>query len=237
MHAVVVAGGKGVRLRPFTTSLPKPLVPIGDELPIIEIVIRQLRLCGFTHLTIAVGHLGHIIRAYVADGSQWGIKVSYAMEDAPLGTAGPVVRLAGTLPDHFLVMNGDVLTDMDFAAFLKDHIGADAPLTVATCRRQVTTDFGVIELDGDRLTGFLEKPVVEHHVSMGIYAVARRTLLQYEKGRPLGFDQLMLDLLRRGVHPRAHRYDGYWLDIGRPDDYERANEDFPRLRHTLLGDD
>jgi NDP-mannose synthase len=146
------------------------------------------------------------------------------------------VRLADTLPDHVLVMNGDVLTDMDLAAFLKDHIGADAPLTVATCRRKVTTDFGVIELDGDHLTGFLEKPVVEHHVSMGIYAVARRTLLQYEKGRPLGFDQLMLDLLGRGVYPRAYRYEGYWLDIGRPDDYERANEDFPRLRHTFLGD-
>jgi NDP-sugar pyrophosphorylase family protein len=237
MHAVVIAGGKGVRLRPFTTSLPKPLVPIGDELPIIEIVIRQLQACGFTDLTIAVGHLGHIIRAYVGEGRRWGINVTYADEDTPLGTAGPVVNLADELPEHFLVMNGDVLTDMDFGTFLKDHIDADADLTVAACRRLATTDFGVIEFDGDRMTGFLEKPTVEHHVSMGVYALARRTVQAYEKGRPLGFDELMLDLLARGARLRAYRYHGYWLDIGRPDDYEQANEDFPRLKRTLLADD
>ena len=114
MHAVILAGGKGVRLRPYTTALPKPLVPIGDQHAILEIVLRQLATAGFTSATIAIGHLGHIIRAYVGNGSQWGLRVGYSTEESPLGTMGPLLTMLDRLPENFLVMNGDILTDLDY---------------------------------------------------------------------------------------------------------------------------
>ena len=144
MHAVILAGGKGVRLRPYTTSLPKPLVPIGDQYSILEIIMRQLAQQGFQTVTLAIGHLGQLIRAYVGDGSQWGMKVDYAVEESPLGTIGPLLMLRERLPEHFLVMNGDILTDLDFGDLLAQHRRAAAPLTVATYAREVKIDFGVL---------------------------------------------------------------------------------------------
>ena len=139
MHAVVLAGGKGVRLRPYTTRLPKPLVPIGDEFSILDIVLSQLGQQGFSHATLAIGYLGNLIRAYVGDGSRWGIKIDYASEDVPLGTMGPVVQILDQLPEDFLVMNGDILTDLDYGTLLTQHISGGAPLTVATYQRQVSS--------------------------------------------------------------------------------------------------
>ena len=234
MHAVILAGGKGTRLRPYTASLPKPLVPIGDEHAVLEIVLRQLRHRGFRSVTLAIGHLGSLIQAYVGDGSRWGMTVDYVHEEAPLGTIGPVVAMLDRLPEHFLVLNGDILTDLDFADVLRRHSASGVPLTVATRRRDVLIDFGVLELDGDRIVGFREKPTLSYFVSMGVYGLSRATLARYEAGRAFGFDELVLDLLRRGEHPVAYPFDGYWLDIGRPDDYDQANEDFQRLRSSLL---
>ncbi|GAA3073623.1 hypothetical protein GCM10020254_16810 [Streptomyces goshikiensis] len=142
MYAVILAGGKGVRLRPYTTALPKPLVPIGDQHAILEIVLRQLSGAGFTRCTIAIGHLGEIIRAYVGDGSQWGMNIDYATEESPLGTMGPLLNLRDRLPENFLVMNGDVLTDLDYADVLRSHEASGAPLTIATYPRKVHIDFG-----------------------------------------------------------------------------------------------
>jgi NDP-sugar pyrophosphorylase family protein len=234
MHAVVLAGGRGTRLRPFTTSLPKPLVPIGDELSILEIVLRQLASRGFSNVTIAIGHLGELIRAVVGDGSQWGLAVEYEPEDEPLGTIGPVIRLRDRLPEHFLVLNGDVLTDLDFGAVLREHRASGAPLTVATYERTVEIDFGVLRIDGPRVVGFEEKPTLPYSVSMGVYGLSRSTLAGYPVGRPFGFDDLVLDLLAKGQHPVVHRHAGYWLDIGRPEDYDRANLDFAQRRAELL---
>ncbi len=233
-EAVILAGGKGVRLRPYTTLLPKPLVPIGDEHSILEIVLRQLAGCGFTKATLAIGHLGQLIRAYVGDGSQWGIEVSYLSEDAPLGTIGPVLNLLDDLPDDFLLMNGDILTDLDFGSLLTTHRASGAPLTVATYRREHRVDFGVLELDGRQITCFTEKPTLEYSVSMGVYAMSRATLARYPAGLPFGFDELILDLLARGEAPASFPFDGYWLDIGRPDDYDQANLEFPAIRDDLL---
>ena len=235
-HAVVLAGGLGTRLRPYTTSLPKPLVPIAGELPILEIVLRQLAAGGFRRATVAIGHLGDLIQAAVGDGSRMRIEVDYATEDRPLGTIGPVVEILDRLPEHFLVLNGDILTDLDYAAVLGAHAASGAPLTIAAFERSVDTDFGVLELDGDVVIGFQEKPSLRYSVSMGVYGLSRSTLLAYPPGRPLGFDELVLDLLRRGLHPRTHRHEGYWLDIGRPEDYERAIEEFPQQRASLLPD-
>ncbi|HEX2222478.1 MAG TPA: nucleotidyltransferase family protein [Candidatus Limnocylindria bacterium] len=234
LHAVVLAGGKGTRLRPYTTALPKPLVPIGDEHSILEIVLRQLGGCGFRRVTLAIGHLGSLIEAVVGDGARWGLQVDYAMEDGPLGTMGPVRRILDRLPEHFLVLNGDVLTDLDYAEVLRRHAASGAPLTIATYPREVEIDFGVLEVEADRVVGFQEKPRLAYLVSMGVYGLSRRTLERYQPGRPLGFDRLVIDLLERGEQPASYRFDGYWLDIGRPEDYDQANTDFPRLRHRLL---
>jgi NDP-sugar pyrophosphorylase family protein len=234
MHAVILAGGKGVRLRPYTTTLPKPLVPIGDQYSILEIVLHQLARHGFRTVTIAIGHLGHLIRAYIGNGDRWGLRIDYANEESPLGTIGPLLTMLDRLPDDFLVMNGDVLTDLDFADLLTEHTGAAAGLTVATYPRQVSIDFGVLETQNGQVVDFTEKPTLDYRVSMGVYGVAKRVLGRYESGLPLGFDELVLDQLADGSRPREYRFDGYWLDIGRPDDYDRANAEFEVLRSVLL---
>lgn len=234
MHAFLLAGGKGVRLRPYTTTLPKPLVPIGDRYAILEIVMRQLADQGFTRVTISIGHLGQLIRAYVGDGHQWGLDVDYATEELPLGTMGPVVAALDRLPEHFLVMNGDILTDLKFSEILARHAASSAPLTIATYRREVRIDFGVLQAEAERVIGFEEKPILHYQVSMGIYGLSRSTLEHYTPGRPFGFDNLVLDLLAAGSPPALHDFSGYWLDIGRPEDYDRANRDFASLSSALV---
>ncbi|MGW7426769.1 nucleotidyltransferase family protein [Streptomyces sp. NPDC054813] len=234
MHAVILAGGKGVRLRPYTTALPKPLVPIGDQHAILEIVLRQLSTAGFTSVTLAIGHLGEIIRAYVGDGTQWGLTVDYATEESPLGTMGPLLNLRDRLPETFLVMNGDVLTDLDYTDVLDRHRDSGAPLTIATYARKVHIDFGVLTTDDSKVVAFTEKPSVDYRVSMGVYGLSRATLDDYTPGLPLGFDELVLDLLRAETPPHAYEFDGYWLDIGRPDDYDRANAEFTTRKSLLL---
>lgn len=233
-HAVILAGGKGTRLRPYTTTIPKPLVPIGDDCAILEIVLRQLAFQGFTRVTIAIGHLGELIRAYVGGGGQWGLTVDYASEEQALGTMGPVVAILDRLPEEFLVMNGDILTDLPFGDLLAAHVDSGAPMTIATCMREVAVDFGVI-VDRDGLvTSFEEKPVLRYSVSMGVYALSKQTLLGYPAGEPLGFDRLVLDLLAEGKSPASYAFGGYWLDIGRPEDYDRANAEFSGIRHRFL---
>jgi NDP-mannose synthase len=233
-HAVLLAGGRGTRLRPYTTSLPKPLVPLGEQ-SIVEIVLRQLASRGFERATLAIGHLGQLIEAVVGDGSQWGISVDYVSEEEPLGTMGPVVANLDAFPDHFLVLNGDVLTDLDYAAVLERHVRQAPALTIATYRRRVPVDFGVLETDADRVVAFREKPTLDYTVSMGVYGITRSTLDGFAAGMPLGFDDLVLHLLETGARVDAYPFDGYWLDIGRPEDYDQANADYPRLRRVLLG--
>ena len=186
MHAVILAGGKGVRLRPYTTSLPKPLVPIGDRYSILEIIMRQLAGCGFRTATLAIGHLGHLIRAYVGDGTQWGLdSVDYAVEQSPLGTIGPLLHLRNRLPETFIVMNGDVLTDLDYADLLTRHRDSGAQLTVATYARQVQIDFGVLTSERGRIVNFAEKPTMDYNVSMGVYGMTASVLDRYTPGLPL----------------------------------------------------
>ncbi|MFG3281602.1 NDP-sugar synthase [Streptomyces sp. NPDC048111] len=234
MHAVILAGGKGVRLRPYTTALPKPLVPIGDQHAILEIVLRQLAASGFTSCTIAIGHLGQIIRAYVGDGERWGLKIDYSTEESPLGTIGPLLTMRDRLPESFLVMNGDILTDLDYADVLTRHRTSGAPLTIATYARKVHIDFGVLTTDDTKVVAFTEKPSMDYRVSMGVYGLSLSTLADYTPGLPLGFDELVLDLLKAQTPPHAYAFDGYWLDIGRPDDYDRANAEFTTHRSLLL---
>lgn len=233
-HAVILAGGQGVRLRPYTTSIPKPLVPIGGEMSILEIVLRQLRAHGFTSATLAIGHLGQIIRAYVGDGSAWDIDVTFHLEEEPLGTIGPLSYMMDYLPERFIVMNGDILTDLNYRALMDEHTMFDADITVATYSREVKIDFGVLEIEKSQITEFREKPSLGYSVSMGVYGMSRRVLERYARGTAMGFDTLMLDQLSLGRAPRSFAFDGYWLDIGRPDDYDRANDEFVQRRSQLL---
>lgn len=234
-RAVVLAGGKGTRLRPYTVVLPKPLMPIGDY-PILEVIVRQLARAGFSHITLAVNHQAEIIKAFFGDGRRWNTRIDYCLEDKPLGTMGPL-KLIPDLPEHTLVMNGDVLTDLDFSTFHDDHVAANAIFTISSVRRKSVIDYGVLEtIGGAKLAGFREKPSTEYEVSMGVYMVGRRAVSHIPAGQSYGFDQLMLELLRIGDPAAVRPFGGYWLDIGRPDDYLRAIDEFENMRTRFLRD-
>ena len=234
-RAVILAGGKGTRLRPYTVVLPKPLMPIG-EYPILEVVIRQLARHGFDHVTIAVNHQAELIKAFFGDGSKWRLRIDYSMEDEPLGTMGPLRRITD-LPAHFLVMNGDILTDLDFAAFHAEHTAANRLFTISSYQREQLVDYGVLLTDARGvLAGFQEKPVTAYEVSMGVYMVSREILPYVPSQRPFGFDQLMRDLLEAGQTVHVRKFDGYWLDIGRGDDYLQAIDEFSVLKQRFLNE-
>jgi NDP-sugar pyrophosphorylase family protein len=232
-RAVILAGGKGTRLRPYTVVLPKPLMPIG-EYPILEVVVKQLARAGFDRITIAVNHQAELIKAFFGDGARWGTAIDYSREDTPLGTMGPL-RLIRDLPDNFLVMNGDILTDLDFGAFHDAHMAAGNLFTISSYRREQETDYGVLETDArGRLVGFQEKPKTQFEVSMGIYMVQREAVRFVPEQRAYGFDSLMLDLMAAGREVAVRRFDGYWLDIGRPDDYMQAIEQFEAMKSRFI---
>lgn len=228
-----MAGGKGTRLKPYTTLIPKPLVPVGGEVAILEIVIQQLKQSGFNHITLAINHLANLVRAYIGGGEKWGIVIDYSLEEEPLGTIGPLT-LMENLPENFLVMNGDVLCDLDYEHFYKTHVQNRSAVSVSTCRRDFKIDFGVIQYDQNReLTHFQEKPLYEFDVSMGIYCFHRSVIEKLPKGQKYGFDELMLDAIRKKEKVSICPFQGFWLDIGRPEDYEYADANFPEIRSKL----
>jgi NDP-sugar pyrophosphorylase family protein len=233
-RAVILAGGKGTRLRPYTVVLPKPLMPIG-EYPILEVVIRQLATHGFEHISLAVNHQAELIKAFCGDGSRWGVHIDYSLEQHPLGTMGPL-RLLQDLPSHFLVMNGDVLTDLDYSAFFDAHSSADSLFTISSYVRQHTIDYGVLRTTDHVLREFSEKPTASYEVSMGVYMISREVVDFIPEARQYGFDELMNDLLRAHRRVDVRPFDGYWLDIGRVDDYAQAIEEFGSLRARFLRD-
>lgn len=234
-RAIILAGGKGTRLRPYTVVLPKPLMPIG-EFPILEVIVRQLVRHGFGHITMAVNHQAEIIRAFFQDGAKWGIKIDYSLEDKPLSTMAPL-RLIRDLPENFMVMNGDILTDLSHSDFFDAHVSDNNIFTIAAYMREQKVDYGVLETDtSNHLTGFREKPSTEYLVSMGVYMASRRILDFIPEGKSYGFDNLMLDLLAAGKPATVRKFNGYWLDIGRPDDYIQAIEEFEQMKPRFLGE-
>ncbi len=232
MLTVILAGGKGSRLLPYTGDLPKPLVPVGGQ-PVIGYLLAQLRRSGVRRAILAVNHMADQIEAALGDGAAFGLELSYSREPQPLSTVGPLT-LIDDLPEQFLVVNGDVISDIDFSRVYEYHRGNDAELTVATHKRVHNVDYGVLTSDESGLvTGFVEKPTWDFEVSMGIYVFSRSLLELVPRGQPYGFDDLMRDLpaAQRKVH--AYPYDGYWLDIGRIQDYHRAQDDLPKIRRLL----
>jgi len=231
-RAIILAGGKGSRLRPYTVVLPKPLMPIG-EFPILEVVVRQLVKNGFKHISMAVNHQASIIRSFFGDGSKWSIKIDYFEEDSPLGTMGPLKRI-NDLPDNFLIMNGDILTDLNFNEFFMEHVNKKSLFTICSKERIQNIDYGVLEsTENSTLSHFREKPKTKYLVSMGIY-MANKGITKLIPDGFYGFDTLMLDLLRKKETINLKKFYGYWLDIGKPDDYMRAIDDFDKMKDKLF---
>lgn len=227
LRAVILAGGRGVRLQPFTINFPKPLVPVGDT-PILEVLMRRLMAFGVTDITLTLGHLAELVKAYFQHRQSLigCLKLSYVEEDTPTGTAGSLVTVPG-LNETFLAMNGDLLTDLDLHALVAFHRARGAALTIATHKRHVKIDLGVLEFDGEGwITAYHEKPEKVYHVSMGIYVYEPRVLSHIREGEYLDFPDLVLRLMAVDEKVLSFETDCVWLDIGRPDDYARAQKMF-----------
>ena len=233
--AIVMAGGKGTRLLPYTAVLPKPLMPLGDA-PVLELILRQLRAHGIQRVCLAVNHLRHLIQAFFGNGASVGLEIEYAVEDIPLGTCGPVSQVIDSMTDDFLLLNGDLVTDLDIRSVLVQHRQRGAALTVAVLQRTSQLEYGVLDVDGDgRVTSIREKPVTHHLMSMGIYALRREAVRPFLKfGEPLDVPDLVAAMIAAGEHVDAYLASCKWLDIGRPADYEKAQQIAAGGLHHLL---
>lgn len=232
MQAVILAGGMGTRLLPFTKVFPKPLVPLGDG-PILDLIIRQLKHFGFTRITLAVGYMADMIRFYVRNGERYGIEIDYAFEDEPLGTVGPLAQIRG-LENRFLVMNGDIVTNLDYRKLIKFHDDHKATATISTFQKTVKIDLGIIEREGDHMiVDYIEKPVYTFSVSMGVYIFASEVLHFIPEKKYLDLPTLIKYLIINGKRVAGYPFDGYWLDIGNYTDYEKALEEFNTIKGGL----
>ena len=221
MKAVIQAGGRGARLMPYTTVLPKPLMPVCSQ-PVLALLLRWLRRSGTRDAYITIGYLGHLIESVCGDGSQWDMRIRYLREPEPLGTIGALSLLRGQFLDSFLVLNGDILTDLNLNAFSSVHREKGSLLTVATARRVVPIDFGVIESENGQVVGFREKPALLNTVSMGIYCMRPEILEHIPVRVPFGFDDLMHCMLGKKIPVHAFLHDGFWMDIGRIEDFQKV---------------
>jgi len=233
MDAIILAGGKGTRLAPYTTIFPKPLMPIGD-MPILEVVLRQLRSYGFTKVTMAVGYLSELLETYFGNGSKYGIHIQYSRENEPLGTAGPLAMIEN-LTTPFLVMNGDILTTLNYTVLVNYHKEKKAIATIAMHQRTVDVDFGVIEPNkSDEIINYIEKPTLKYLVSMGIYIFETKVLSYIKPKEKLDFPDLVKKLLENGEKVVGYPSNDYWLDIGRHDDYEKAVNEFEQNKKNFF---
>ena len=233
IRAVILAGGKGTRLKPLTAVFPKPLVPLGNK-PVLEILLRRLASSGFKDVTICTGYLAELIRAVCGDGSKFGLRIDYVGEEQPLGTAGPLASIPN-LTDPFVVMNGDLLTTLDFRSMLSFHEHERADFTVGVFPREVKIDFGVIQFDAQgEFDGYREKPRYHFDVSMGVNVIGRAAMNHVVKGEYLDMPELVLKVHGSGGRVKCYREECRWLDIGRMDDYALAQEEFAQNEEAFL---
>lgn len=238
--AVILAGGKGSRLGPYTTVLPKPLMPVGDR-AILDVVVGQLGSAGFGDITLAVDHLARLIKIVFGNGSEHGVRISYSEASEPQGTAG-ALREIGGLDEPFIAMNGDVLTSLDYEELYEAHLSAGNALTLACQQRIVPVDYGVlrVEQNGNTATApivdYEEKPEIHYTVSMGVYAISPGALRHIPAKGALDIPELVQRLIEAGERVGSYRYDGLWLDIGRHDDYERALDEYNPSRQDPVTD-
>ena len=236
MQAIILAGGKGTRLSPYTTVLPKPLVPVGDY-PILEILCRQLAKCGVRKVVLTIGYHYELFQAFCGSGKKWGIDLQYSLEDKPLGTVGPV-KLIENLEDNFLIINGDTLTDLDYRELYSLHVRENNIMTIATSTRFVDIDYGVIKMENDgHIASYNEKPKLQYLVSMGVNVLSKKVLDIIPGSVRFDFPQLVLELLNRNMPVRSYVHKGYWLDIGRPEDHATAVKQFEENRKKFIRED
>jgi len=231
--AVIQAGGKGTRLRPYTLALPKPLMPVGD-LPVIEVLLKWLRRWGIKESWITLGYLGGLIRSLCGDGSQWDMKIQYSQEPEPLGTIGPLRLIKVHLKDTFLTVNGDLISDLNLRDFVNYHRKHGGLITVAITEKNVKVDLGVLESTNGQMIGFREKPSMQFSASMGIYCMEPEILDLVPTGSPFGFDDLMHAMLDQNLPVYLYRHNGLWLDIGREEDFKHAQEFFLREYKSMV---
>jgi NDP-sugar pyrophosphorylase family protein len=240
-RAVILAGGKGSRLGPYTTVLPKPLLPIGER-AILDMVIERLRSAGFDEIVLAVDHLARLIKVVFGDGSEQGVRIGYSEAARPLGTAG-ALREIPDLDAPFVAMNGDVLTTLDFAALYQAHIDAGNVVTIASHRRVVEVDYGVLHVEANGsaptapIVDYEEKPEIHYTVSMGVYVVSPQAIDYIPRGEPFDMPELVQRLIDAGERVGSYLYEGVWFDIGRSEDYEQALDEYgpPQVEVTLAG--
>ncbi len=236
MQAIIMAGGKGRRLRPYTAILPKPLMPVSD-LPILEIILRQLKFYGVNKIVLAVGYLSELLKAYFGDGRKWGIDITYSYEDKNLGTIG-ALTLIDNLEENFFVMNGDILTNINYQELMQTHLSGNSLCTIASYTKKVNIDLGVLETNkNNHLINYIEKPTLDYNVSMGIYAMNKKILEYMTYNEYLDIPQLMLQLIEQKVNPQIYKFSGLWLDIGRKEDYESAVDNFESNKNEFLLDE
>lgn len=237
MQAVILAGGKGTRLRPYTTVLPKPLMPVGD-MPILEIVLRQLKEAGFSSVILAVGYMEHLFRSFFQDGEHYGLNIEYSFEKEPLGTAGPIGLMLDRLEENFLVMNGDLLTNINFRDIYHHHIDSKSAATIALHERKVNIDYGVVKCDdNNHLVEYEEKPSFSFEVSMGINVLSKKVVETHLQSKKfINIPDLMDMIVSEGGVVNCYRENCKWLDIGRIDDYKAAIEIFENQPEIFLPD-
>ena len=229
MHAIIMAGGKGTRLAPYTAVLPKPLMPVGDT-PILGLLLRQLSAHGIKEVTMAVGHLAPLLIAYFGSGERYNLKITYHLEEKPLGTAGAIGGIA-VGAENFLVLNGDLLTDLNFSDLIAYHRSTNATATVGICKRTVKISLGVVTIDDNcNMTDYVEKPSYDFNASMGVYVFGPRAAHFVKKDVRLDLPELILLIRNAGEKVIGYTHHGYWLDIGRPEDYEQAQKDVERIQ-------
>jgi NDP-sugar pyrophosphorylase family protein len=233
MRALILAGGKGTRLLPYTAVLPKPLMPIG-ETPILEIIIRQLKKYDISEIILSVGHMAGLIETFFGDGKRFGVTITYSMETQPLGTAGPIA-LIPDFTSTLLVMNGDVLTSMNYRNLIEYHKENKAEMTVGMSIQSYQNPLGYVEHNENNvITNYVEKPVYQHDVSMGIYIMEPKISSYIEKGKHIDIPELVNILIAHKQKVVGYHCNDYWLDMGKHDNYNKVNEDFNNNRSLFL---
>ena len=233
MQVVILAGGRGTRLKPYTMVIPKPLVPVGD-FPILDIIIRQLKHYKINEIIISTGHLAELLEAYFKEGERWRVKIRYVREDKALGTAGAIKNISG-LEDNFIVMNGDILTDLNYRNLYNFHLKHKAIATIATIKREIFTDFGVLKINRDfKLISYTEKPKRFDYVSIGINVLNKRCKRYISKGESIGIPELVHRMQSKNENIYCYKSDSYWLDIGRIEDFQKAQEEFGKSKKKFL---
>lgn len=233
MRAVIMAGGEGKRLRPFTHSIPKPLLPIGRK-PVAQIIVERLRKAGFEEIIMSLGYGADLIRAFFQDGSQFGAKITYYQEPSKMGTAGCLAHIKGLDGGPFLVTNGDILTDLDYVTFLQAHNNGGAAMTVAVRRDEIAIPYGVLKLNGGDVCEVEEKPVLNYCFNAGIYALSPESVSFVPPGEPSDMTDLITKLLAAKKRVASYALDGLWFDLARVDDFEKALAELERTNPDLL---